>query len=272
MSGVLKEFGQTAQRLSRNPLGIIALFIVLVYGFAALVLGTSSDDLDASLAAPLVWFLVLFPVLVLGTFAWLVSRHHTKLYSPSDFKRDEHFLLALRPSLSRLEFAAPMAVPTEIARPSDGPSVRTAIEPSRRVPAALHEIAHNMLDSDTGEPSVAQREEYRVGIYEKNRGVFLVHALQPSELPDQEYDVFIYLARHEQNDFGDVERTEFFLGHRWGNKVFGGKKEGGLIGIRTSAYGTFLCTCRVIFADGHVAVLHRYIDFEMGEALRKELI
>ena len=33
----VKTFGDTATRLSKNPLGIIALFIVLIYGFAAFV-------------------------------------------------------------------------------------------------------------------------------------------------------------------------------------------------------------------------------------------
>lgn len=38
MSTGIKEFGDVAKKLSVNPLGIIALFIVLVYGIAALVL------------------------------------------------------------------------------------------------------------------------------------------------------------------------------------------------------------------------------------------
>jgi hypothetical protein len=32
-----KGFGDTAKSLARNPLGIVALFIVMVYGFASLV-------------------------------------------------------------------------------------------------------------------------------------------------------------------------------------------------------------------------------------------
>ena len=39
MPSPLSEFGKIAQNLARNPLGIIALFIVLVYGIAGLVLG-----------------------------------------------------------------------------------------------------------------------------------------------------------------------------------------------------------------------------------------
>ena len=78
------SFGKTARDLSRNPLGIIALFIVLVYAMAALVL-TQSSNLDSTQRWPLVGFLVLFPAIVLAVFYWLVSRHTPKLYAPGDF-------------------------------------------------------------------------------------------------------------------------------------------------------------------------------------------
>jgi len=91
MSDQVKNFGDTAKSLARNPLGIIALFIVLVYGFASLVtaLGgafTSSEKI------PLIYFLVTFPVLVLGVFAWLVSKHSGKLFAPSDFKNEDNYV------------------------------------------------------------------------------------------------------------------------------------------------------------------------------------
>jgi hypothetical protein len=87
----LRDFGETAKGLARNPLGIIALFIALVYGFAALVTAFASS-LRAEERLPLVWFLVLFPVLVLVVFAWLVSRHSARLYAPSDYKNEENFI------------------------------------------------------------------------------------------------------------------------------------------------------------------------------------
>lgn len=87
----MANFGETAKGLSRNPLGIIALFIVLVYAFAALVVGVGK--MEAGERLPLIWFLVLFPVLVLGVFAWLVSCHHRKLYAPEDFKDETHFVM-----------------------------------------------------------------------------------------------------------------------------------------------------------------------------------
>jgi hypothetical protein len=92
--GDLKGFTDAAKGLSRNPLGIIALFIVLIYGFAALTLGTTSA-LGPAERFPLVWFMVIFPVIVLITFAWLVSRHHEKLYAPADYHSDDSFLKGL---------------------------------------------------------------------------------------------------------------------------------------------------------------------------------
>jgi hypothetical protein len=93
-------FGETAKGLSQNPLGIIALFIVLVYGFASLVVGFGKG-LDAASRTPLVWFMVLFPTLVLIVFAWLVSRHYEKLYSPRDYGEREFVMLALRREATR---------------------------------------------------------------------------------------------------------------------------------------------------------------------------
>jgi len=91
MAHNLKAFGKTAKGLAKNPLGIIALFIVLVYGFAALVAAFASSLSEAE-RLPLIWFLVLFPVLVLTVFGWLVSRHARKLYGPSDYKDEENYI------------------------------------------------------------------------------------------------------------------------------------------------------------------------------------
>lgn len=91
MSDSIKDFGETAKGLARNPLGIIALFIVLVYGFASLVTAFASSFTSAE-RLPLIWFLILFPILVLGVFSWLVSRHSGKLFAPSDFKNEDNYV------------------------------------------------------------------------------------------------------------------------------------------------------------------------------------
>lgn len=97
MGSYLGEFNKAAQKLSRNPLGIIALFIVLVYGIAAFVLGVSSSSLQPNERLPLIYFLVFFPVIVLIVFYRLVSNHHVKLYAPLDFQDKEGFFRALSP-------------------------------------------------------------------------------------------------------------------------------------------------------------------------------
>lgn len=86
----IKSFSESAQGFTKSPLGIIALFIVLVYGFASLVVafGQSLDEY----VVPLVYFMVGFPILVFFGFLWLVAKHHKKLYGPSDFKNEENFL------------------------------------------------------------------------------------------------------------------------------------------------------------------------------------
>ena len=91
MSDQKEPFFKAAQGLAKNPLGIIALFIVLVYGFASLVT-VSSSSFSADERRLLIYFLIGFPILVLIAFCWLVSRHSNKLFAPSDFKNEENYV------------------------------------------------------------------------------------------------------------------------------------------------------------------------------------
>ena len=86
-----KSLGETAKSLARNPLGIIALFIVMVYGFASLVTAFAGS-FTAAERLPLIYFLICFPVLVLCVFAWLVSKHSGKLFAPSDFRNEDNYV------------------------------------------------------------------------------------------------------------------------------------------------------------------------------------
>jgi CheY-like chemotaxis protein len=90
-AGDMNRFGATAKSLSRNPLGIIALFIVLVYGFACLVTAFSGSFTPGQ-KIPLIYFLVIFPVLVLGIFTWLVIQHSGKLFAPGDYKDEANYV------------------------------------------------------------------------------------------------------------------------------------------------------------------------------------
>jgi hypothetical protein len=100
--------------LVKNPIGIIALFISLIYGFANLLLGTTAGALTSEERFPLIIFIVLFPVVVLAIFYLLVSRHHGKLYAPGDYKDDKSFLrtLSKEEREQKLEKEAQEALPT----------------------------------------------------------------------------------------------------------------------------------------------------------------
>ncbi|VAW21578.1 Oligopeptide transport system permease protein OppC (TC 3.A.1.5.1) [hydrothermal vent metagenome] len=95
---MISEFGNIASKLARNPLGIIGLAFVLVYGIAGVV--SSSDVFQSEERIILVWFMVTFPFFILIAFYLLVSKHHKKLYAPSDFKDDSNFLKALDSQIS----------------------------------------------------------------------------------------------------------------------------------------------------------------------------
>lgn len=98
----ISDFATTAKGFTKNPLGIIALFIVLIYGFASLTLGLTTS-LGSVEKIMLVAFLVIFPCIVLASFVWLVCEHHEKLYGPSDYKSDISFLEASKNKLIKLE-------------------------------------------------------------------------------------------------------------------------------------------------------------------------
>ena len=105
MGAQLRNFGETATRLVRNPLGIVALFIVLVYGFASLVT-VFAGSFTAAERLPLIYFLIIFPVLVLIVFAWLVSKHSGKLFAPSDFRDEENYVKMQMVAVASLGVAA----------------------------------------------------------------------------------------------------------------------------------------------------------------------
>ena len=95
-----------AKGLTKNPLGIIALFISLIYGFACLVVGFSGKNLVTEERIVLIYFLIVFPILILITFIFLVVYHHKKLYAPSDYKDEKNFFKGFEnPQIAKMDIA-----------------------------------------------------------------------------------------------------------------------------------------------------------------------
>jgi CheY-like chemotaxis protein len=124
-----RNFGETAQRLARNPLGIIALFIVLVYGVAGLVTAFASS-LSFAERLPLIYFLIGFPVLVLGVFCWLVSRHSNKLFSPRDFQNEDNYVRMMLSATASLT-AASVKTETNLSEATVDSLVQTVRESAK---------------------------------------------------------------------------------------------------------------------------------------------
>lgn len=283
-------FGQTAQGLSRNPLGIIALFIVLVYGMATLVLVVGRVPTGTPVEV-LVWFMVLFPVTVFGGFLWLVATKSRYLYGPGDFTDQRNYLVAAGFAAVSGQELVPEGRVEEAA---EGPALKKALPPKATLGPATVAITKALVRETTATPEDASppltpgpetsdrsepegpavtgpdvgtkfgRIEHRKALYEKTRKLFLVHVLTPTAKPKQRYGVSLFVMRHENQDLADVRSAEFFLGKSWGNRIIQGAHSGKRIGITTSAFGPFLCTCLVTFDDGEQVMLYRYVDFEMG--------
>jgi hypothetical protein len=121
-------------------------------------------------------------------------------------------------------------------------------------------------------PAPTDWRHERTEEYKRVDGYMLVHVYRPSVTQSQKHDIFLFLVRHRkrtdgppQREFDEIAGAEFFFGESWGNEVFPVKNEGGVIGIQTRAWGTFLACCRLKFKDDQrqPVVLFRYVDFHM---------
>ena len=116
--------------LTRNPLGILALFIFFMHSISTLAIW--SDQLSMDQRNILVWFVVLYPCLVLATFFRLVAYHHEKLYAPNDFQKDSSFLKTVRMSVSdqktELGKEAEIATASETSNSDGGKTANEAID------------------------------------------------------------------------------------------------------------------------------------------------
>jgi hypothetical protein len=176
VQGVMTDqFGRTAVKLSQGPLGIIALFIVLIYGIAGLVSGFATDIGETNRSV-LILFLVLFPVGVLVVFTWLVAFHHTKLYPPQAFRDESHFAALATFGGARFDKPALQTnPPKESAAPPGSlkPSATGSLywlghdlmwtadallrqAPSERVLVGLDQAQHHLAQVGLGETQIAR--------------------------------------------------------------------------------------------------------------------
>ena len=81
----------------RNPLTIIAIFAGIVEVGATSVLPFVNPELQK----PFLWFLMLFPTLLVAVFFLTLNFNSRVLYAPSDFSNENNFMCALEKGLSK---------------------------------------------------------------------------------------------------------------------------------------------------------------------------
>jgi hypothetical protein len=180
--------------LVKNPIGIIALFISLIYGFANLLLGATATSLTPDERFPLIMFIVIFPVIVLGIFYLLVSRHHGKLYAPGDYKDDKSFLRTLSQEEREQKFEKEVeeALPPEIIQStSETERCDSQLTPPttpliqiREELRLVEELVVNKFERELG-----QRAQRDVGVGDV--GISLTHCFQiVGNLPSLKLNIF----------------------------------------------------------------------------------
>jgi hypothetical protein len=133
-------------------------------------LGATAKSLTPDERFPIVIFIVLFPIVILGVFYLLVSRHHGKLYAPGDYKDDKSFLrtLSQEEREEKLQNEAREALPQPVTEITPEPMIVEAKPaPVERINEIRNELrVIESLVVSRIESELNQRAERDVGVGE----------------------------------------------------------------------------------------------------------
>jgi hypothetical protein len=226
------SFYETAKSLARNPLGIIALFIVLVYAVASVVIGLAKPEFYANPFHPAVLFLAIFPLVVLIVFAYLVAKHHRNLYAPQDYKDEGHFFGGLKvPSL--------LTSGTGGVATSDTAETRTDVQIISTIEGSYRELV--------------------------SFGFVLVHqveVVQPRTSPKSgRYRVRVWVESIEpQRLLSDIASVTYHVWHDFNPPVLSTTDQASNFDLWLSIYGEFPVLALVTTKSGNTYELQRFID------------
>ena len=226
----LKRFTSTAKSLSRNPLGIIALFIVLVYAIAGVVISLAKEDFYTNPLHPSVIFLSIFPLCVLLVFAFLVAKHHDKLYGPEDYKNEQHFLATFNKK-----------------SPIQGDS--------------------GIATSDNSEYEITESEISRLDReYEKhvNTGFCLIHLAEEkvrrTSPGSGRYEVRVWIESIEGRSLNEIKSVTYKVWSDFKKDKFKTESKSTNFDLWLRAYGEFPVLALIELTNGESVILQRYLD------------
>ncbi len=90
----------TVPNTVRNPLTVIAIFA----GISEVAMTVTLTCLPESSQKLFIWFVMLFPVLLVAAFFYVLYKKPASLFSPSDYKEDETYLSSIADEKSLQEF------------------------------------------------------------------------------------------------------------------------------------------------------------------------
>lgn len=223
---------ETAKSLARNPLGIIALFIVLVYAVASIVISLAKAEFYQNPFHPAVLFLAIFPLIVLGVFAYLVARHHRNLYAPQDYKDEGHFFGGLK-------------VPSVLVGSTSG--------------VATSDTSGTKTDSDI----VSSIESSYTKLV--SFGFVLIHqteVVQPRTSPKSgRYRVRVWIESIErQRPISNIASVTYHVWNDFNPPVLSTSNQASNFDLWLSVYGEFPVLALVTTTDGEKYELQRFID------------
>ena len=223
---------ETAKSLARNPLGIIALFIVLVYAVASIVISLAKTEFYQNPFHPAVLFLAIFPLVVLVSFTYLVIKHHRNLYAPQDYKYEGHFFGDLK------------------------------------VPSVLGSGVGSVSTSDTSGTETDSQTISSIESAYKNLvsfGFVLVHqteVLQPRTSPKSgRYRVRVWVEPIErQRSISDIASVTYHVWNDFYPPVLPTSDQASSFDLWLSVYGEFPVLALVTTKNGETYELQRFID------------
>jgi len=226
------NFYESAKSLARNPLGIIALFIVLVYAVASVVISLAKAEFYQNPFHPAVVFLAVFPLVVLAAFTYLVARHHRNLYAPQDYEDPTDFFFGLK------------------------------------VPAALEGQKTGIATSDTSRSVVSQESIDTIEAKYKqlvSNGFAMLHqseVLQARTSPKSgRYRVRVWIESIERiRPLSDIESVTYHVWHDFRNPVLATSDPKSNFDLWLNIFGEFPILALIKLRSGEQFEIQRFID------------
>jgi hypothetical protein len=143
----------------KNPLTIIAIFAAIAEISGTVVL----PFIDKSNQAVYVWFLMIFPILLILLFFLTLNLNHKVLYAPSDYQNEDNFLHSLpRASFAEKVQKIEAEIADEVALPTTPEPVEKVIEKPESgdiATATESEISYQKLVRRSAQASYMLAEE-----------------------------------------------------------------------------------------------------------------